>query len=534
MALRYGFFNSVDGDRLYNADDMIMPYKGIVSDGVIAHESKSDGFQVLEASGMSVTLKAGMGMFAGRWCELDSDMNISINPAHVTQPRIDTIKIIVDNSSSGRFIAINYTAGTPSSSPAPIDMVRDGGIMEYRLADIYVAANALNITQANITDGRPGPDCGFVTNLLQNSDISATYAGWQSQFEDWMKNNTDRVSELLTDYDEEYTTWSDEKKTEYESFIIENKNLVSESTTEYQELVEQFTEQTQRHDTEHSEQYQRFETEHTEQTQRFEMEEQSRDNEFNTWFDNIKDNFVGKTALIRYTSRFVTVDENTTEIPINIEQFKSVIDILSVYINGMVLVKDVDYTVNGYTSITLTLPISAGTSVYFTVDKSVDGTDVQTVSEMVVDIEGRVGEAETDINGIDTRVTALESAPAKTDEALWTGASYPLATDTITPSKPLSQCRTGWLLLWSDYDEASTAGGDFDYATSIIPKMKADGASWSGQSFMDVVPASLTEAGTNFIVAKKLIVHDDRIIGYAGNGATTEGKDVALRAVYEV
>ena len=34
MSMRSGFFNSVDGDRLYNAEDMTMPYRNLISNGV--------------------------------------------------------------------------------------------------------------------------------------------------------------------------------------------------------------------------------------------------------------------------------------------------------------------------------------------------------------------------------------------------------------------------------------------------------------------------------------------------------------------
>src|SRR5690606_19857633 len=35
---------------------------------------------------------------------------------------------------------------------------------------------------------------------------------------------------------------------------------------------------------------------------------------------------------------------------------------------------------------------------------------------------------------------------------LWTGAVYLTDTQTVTPSKPLSQCMTGWILRWQAYN----------------------------------------------------------------------------------
>ena len=46
-----GFFNSIDGDRKYNAEQMSNPYKRIVSDGVFA-ESFMDNFGKTDLNGV--------------------------------------------------------------------------------------------------------------------------------------------------------------------------------------------------------------------------------------------------------------------------------------------------------------------------------------------------------------------------------------------------------------------------------------------------------------------------------------------------
>ena len=40
MAFKCGFFNAINSDRKYNADDMMNPIKGIVGEGVIADDKK--------------------------------------------------------------------------------------------------------------------------------------------------------------------------------------------------------------------------------------------------------------------------------------------------------------------------------------------------------------------------------------------------------------------------------------------------------------------------------------------------------------
>ena len=65
MAFKTGFYNSVGEDRKYNAEDMCRPYRRLVSNGVFAAPdgSPSIDFQVVANNNMTVTVKAGEGIF---------------------------------------------------------------------------------------------------------------------------------------------------------------------------------------------------------------------------------------------------------------------------------------------------------------------------------------------------------------------------------------------------------------------------------------------------------------------------------------
>lgn len=115
--------------------------------------------------------------------------------------------------------------------------------------------------------------------------------------------------------------------------------------------------------------------------------------------------------------------------------------------------------------------------------------------------------------------------------ALWTGGYYMTAGHTVTPSKPLSKCAHGWILIWSDYDTANSAAMNTDVCTSIIPKKNSVGANWSGQAFFATVPVNMTDASDE-ITIKKLYIHDTKIVGFASNNVNPRN-DVVLRAVYE-
>lgn len=123
---------------------------------------------------------------------------------------------------------------------------------------------------------------------------------------------------------------------------------------------------------------------------------------------------------------------------------------------------------------------------------------------------------------------------------LWSGEAYMQSVNStpqvVTPSKKLSECRTGWMLLWSDYDPGDGAN-DTDFCTTFIPKFTPSGGTWGGKAFYCDIPlyvgSDVTDLSTEKRCIKPIYVHDDCLKGSYQN--TSGGRnDVVLRAVYEV
>lgn len=129
----------------------------------------------------------------------------------------------------------------------------------------------------------------------------------------------------------------------------------------------------------------------------------------------------------------------------------------------------------------------------------------------------------------------VDSTPA----ALWTGQYYMTSNDstpqTIYPSKKLSECRTGWCLVWSDYDPGDGANNT-DLHHDYVFKRNVAGANWSGQCMLCDIPryigSNANDVDTERRVIKPIYIHDNRIEGSYQN-ASDERNDVVLRAVYE-
>ena len=67
MAWTSGFFNSVGGDRVYNADQMSELFTGLITNGV--YESVKNKLAVEPNSGMTIQINTGRGWFNGRWVD---------------------------------------------------------------------------------------------------------------------------------------------------------------------------------------------------------------------------------------------------------------------------------------------------------------------------------------------------------------------------------------------------------------------------------------------------------------------------------
>lgn len=201
MALTYGFFNSIDGDRTYNADQMSQYFKGLVSSGV--YESVGGALQVIAGNGMTVNVQTGRAIVYQKWMESDAVETITISAAHAILNRYTAV--VVRLKIPERMMEIATVDGTPASTPLQPAITNSATVKEICLAMIYVPAGATSISQANITDMRPSDKCGWITGLIKQVDTSTLFLQWQSayqayydamtaQFEEWFSALTQQLN----------------------------------------------------------------------------------------------------------------------------------------------------------------------------------------------------------------------------------------------------------------------------------------------------------------------------------------------------
>lgn len=189
FAVHCGFFDAINSDRTYSADEMNRPYKRVISNGVFAtpNGTPSTDLQVTASSGMSIICKKGEGLFGDKWFENPSGIAITVPSNTGTVPRIDSVIVQVDTRTSGRVGNIVHRTGTPASSPVPPAINQVEGVIEYRLANIRVNAGVSAITQSMITDRRGSSDCPWVTSLIYQVDTSTLYDQWQAAYAEYFE-----------------------------------------------------------------------------------------------------------------------------------------------------------------------------------------------------------------------------------------------------------------------------------------------------------------------------------------------------------
>lgn len=190
MALKYGFFNSENGDRKYNADDISNFFYKLISDGVLA--TPSTNLQVQAGSGMTVLVAPGYGMICAKYINATTAQSVQLEAADIALNRIDRIVIRLDRND--RQITVAAKKGTPAANPAAPALTRTTDIWELSLARIAVAAGAAGITQAEITDERSNTSvCGYITGMIDQIDTTELFAQFTAAFEHWYDGVKDEV-----------------------------------------------------------------------------------------------------------------------------------------------------------------------------------------------------------------------------------------------------------------------------------------------------------------------------------------------------
>lgn len=319
--LKYGFFNSVNGDRKYDADDISNWLQHLVSDGVFADPANQ--LQVTAGGGMVVNVATGWGFIKCKWVHNGAAYPLTLQSSAML-PRKDRIVLRLDTSNPARSITIAVKTGGYSENPTPPELTRSGNIYELSLATILVDGNVSEITQADITDDRPDGDlCGFVAGLIEQIDAGALFVQYDAQFQ--------------------------------------------------------------------------------------------------AWFENVKNAVKATSIVVQYTEEHEVTSASQVLFNVDCAYYNPDLDILNVYVNGVLKYPETDYTQSG-TRIAFTDLLTVGDVVFFEILKSVDTEEAETVATFVRYFSGQIAAIQERLGGLSFRKlskAAYDALPIKDPDTVY-------------------------------------------------------------------------------------------------------------------
>ena len=210
MSVSSGFFNSLNGDRQYNAAQMSAIFDGLIIDGVFA--SIGTAFAVKAAGGLTVNVGIGKAWFDHTWTVNDSILPMTAPEAEVLLDRIDAVVLEVNGTKSVRENTIKFVKGNPSSAPSRPTLTNEGNVHQYPLCYIYRKYGTAVINQADITPMVGTESTPFVTGILQTISLDELLGKWQDELDRFTDARSQEVDDWIAQEESDFTTWFDKMK----------------------------------------------------------------------------------------------------------------------------------------------------------------------------------------------------------------------------------------------------------------------------------------------------------------------------------
>lgn len=299
--IKSGFYDSINHDRLYGADDFSDYFEGLISDGIYAGIGKE--FRVFaDGSTMGVQVDTGRAKILNKYVRNTDVLDIEIDTADSENPRWDAVCVSVNLDEAYRNGYIDVHKGTPAADPQKPDVPDTNAAKLFVLAYVYVPAQATVINAENVNDNRGAANCPYVVGITGTENI------------------VNVVQEAATNAQSQITATVADAQTQISGFVADAQSQIDTALS---------TQQTQ---------FDKFLTDSKTELQTLEVD-------FNAWWNDKKQN---KIKLLEDTRQYI--DKNAAgSIQISSDQYSLDDEIagtavMNVYRNGLRMVRHVDYT----------------------------------------------------------------------------------------------------------------------------------------------------------------------------------------------
>lgn len=222
MSVTSGFFNSLNSDRRYNAEQMSAIFNGIIKDGIFA--SIGTAFSVSEDSGLTVNIGIGRAWFDSIWVYNDAILPITFEETEIVLDRIDAIVIEINKTEEVRAGSIRIVKGTPATFPVRPTLTKNAYVTQYPLAYVEMKAGRTSVPQSAITSMIGTSECPYITGILQVQNIDNIVAQWQAQWSEWYENQTEMGNIQLDQMTDAWNQW-------FNNATVENENAIDNWTS---------------------------------------------------------------------------------------------------------------------------------------------------------------------------------------------------------------------------------------------------------------------------------------------------------------
>lgn len=191
------FYNSIAGDRKYDADSFSDWLKQFFTDGIL-----SGGLQVIANGDMTLTVNTGTALIGGKVKVFEEKKVLRLSTASGTLNRVDNI--VVRRDDDARDFTIEIVKGNAAVTPVAPKLTRSGNIYELKLAEVRVNKGVVVVTQASVSDTRANREvCGWIIGNTETIPAEQLIRQMDVAFNEWftgMKNQltTDAAGNLQT------------------------------------------------------------------------------------------------------------------------------------------------------------------------------------------------------------------------------------------------------------------------------------------------------------------------------------------------
>lgn len=238
MSVKSGFFNSQNGDREYDSQDISSIFDGIINDGVF--ESYGDAFQVTPGAGMSVVVGKGRAWLDHTWTLNDAPLTLEIDAASTTGGRLDTVVLDVDRRKDVRNNSIYILKGTTVQETTGIpgdatELTQTDDRVQYAIAYVYVKKSATSITASDISYwvGKSIHNKKYLKYVTGPLEVINSEAYLKQMEGEWTDFKTEKETEYQTSLNEATSNFQatlNRKLDEFDAWFADLKTILDSNT----------------------------------------------------------------------------------------------------------------------------------------------------------------------------------------------------------------------------------------------------------------------------------------------------------------